>query len=82
MSHRPKGTEVILVEKTATSEPLHEFVHPARAIYALGAEDHGFTDEWFDKKLRTIHIETASCLNVAIAGSIAIYDRMQKNVPK
>ena len=60
--------------------PLKSFVHPERAIYLLGAEDHGLPGEIMDKCHKIISIETirTESFNVAVAGSIVMYDRFSK----
>ena len=56
--------------------PLKKFHHPERAIYVLGAEDHGL-DEVIDKCQQVVSIEAVGdeSFNVAVAGSLIMYDR-------
>lgn len=60
---------------------LEHFKHPERAIYLLGAEDHGLPS-WALRRCHQIvsipSIRTSS-FNVAVAGSIVMYDRMTKS---
>ena len=46
-------------------------------VYLLGAEDHGIPEE-FMQGHQKVFIDTSLCLNVAVAGSIIIYDRQTK----
>ena len=60
--------------------PLPGFVHPDRAVYVLGAEDGGLPNEIRDRCHQVISIpsvRTAS-YNVAVAGTLVMYDRMVK----
>lgn len=74
----PYDTVPIAVELTDSAIPLTNYQHPHRAIYVLGAEDHGLNDQILDICRDTIIIPGEFCLNVAIAGSIVIYDRISK----
>ncbi|MCG3203959.1 MAG: tRNA (cytidine(34)-2'-O)-methyltransferase [Elusimicrobia bacterium] len=76
--HIPKGCSVICIEKNSISRPLHNFVHPERAIYLLGAEDYGLPEEYMEHKTVVEIPGGQFCLNVAVAGSIVIYDRITK----
>ena len=63
---------------------LSNFVHPERAIYIPGAEDHGLPEEVRQVCTQTISIESVrlQSFNVSMAGSIVMYDRLIKNGPK
>jgi tRNA (guanosine-2'-O-)-methyltransferase len=58
--------------------PLPAFDHPERAIYLLGAEDHGLSRRAVERCHRLVFIPSAHCLNVSVAGSILMYDRQMK----
>jgi tRNA G18 (ribose-2'-O)-methylase SpoU len=77
-AHAPRDVEVIGVEQTMGSVDLGGFTHPDRAVYVLGAEDHGLSDAAIAGCDRLVEIPTAYCLNVATAGSIVLYDRVAK----
>lgn len=68
----------VAVELTANARPLAEYTHPERAIYMLGAEDHGLPCTVLERCRDTIILPGAVCLNVAVAGSIVMYDRAAK----
>lgn len=74
----PSQTPLIGIEQTKNSRPINEFFHPKRAIYILGSENIGLSQEVLAKCNAVIHIETVVCINVAIAGSIVLFDRQQK----
>ena len=79
-TNTPFGTRIVGVELTERSKPLSTFTHPETAIYLLGAEDHGLNPEAIAACHSLVQIEGASrCLNVAVAGSIVIYDRISKS---
>lgn len=62
--------------------PLSTFTHPERACYLLGAEDHGLPPTIMKRCHYNVSIgamRTAS-FNVAVAGSIVMYDRMVKGI--
>lgn len=74
----PKDCKLIGVEQVARSVPLPRFTHPERAVYLLGAEDHGLTKAAQKRCQSIVEIPSSRCLNVAVAGSIVMYDRIAK----
>lgn len=58
--------------------PLPRFVHPARAVYLLGSEDSGLSKAALAKCHQVVYIPCDFCLNVAVAGSVIMYDRVTK----
>ena len=74
----PYGCQMIAIEQSETSKSLVTFKHPERAIYLLGAEDHGLPKGILNKSHAIVHIDTPMCLNVSTAGSIVMYDRSIK----
>jgi len=77
--HLPKGTRIVGVEMTEQSLDLESFEHPRRCVYLLGAEDHGLTKEAIAHAHFLVQFPSTLSLNVAVAGSIVMYDR---NRPK
>ncbi|MEN8886620.1 MAG: RNA methyltransferase [Winogradskyella sp.] len=71
----PKGARLVGVELTDTAEALETFHHPRRCVYLLGAEDNGLTNEAIEKSHFLVKFNSQLSLNVAIAGSIVMYDR-------
>ena len=59
---------------------LRKFTHPERAIYLLGNESHGLTSKAKDRCHQIVSIPSirANSYNVAVAGSLCMYDRMVK----
>lgn len=77
-SHMPYDCRVIGVELDERSTQLQTFVHPQRCIYLLGAEDHGLTKEARNKCHMMVQLPGEYSLNVAVCGSIVLYDRISK----
>ncbi|TYP77341.1 RNA methyltransferase [Aquimarina intermedia] len=73
--HLPKGAMLVGVELTESAEALEAFQHPKRCVYLLGAEDHGLSKEAIDRSHFLIKFKSELSLNVAVAGSIVMYDR-------
>lgn len=73
----PENFDLICVGMVDTQKDmLGRFNHPDSAIYLLGAEDYGLPEEFLKgkRKLQIPSIREYS-LNVAVAGSIVLYDR-------
>ncbi len=74
----PYDCRLIGVELLESATPIGTFQHPQRAIYLLGAEDNGLTKD-AERKCHSISVlPGARSMNVAVAGSIVIYDRINK----
>ena len=80
-NHLPKGARIVGVEKTEKAEQLEGFHHPKRCVYLLGAEDNGLSKIAIQKSHFLIQFPSEYSLNVAVAGSIVLYDR-SRNKPK
>ena len=74
----PRDCEVIAIELDERSKPIETMNHPERAIYLLGAEDKGIPPEILKECKRIIQLPGKHCLNVSVAGSIVMYDRIIK----
>ena len=76
LAHRPYGAFLIGIEMGGT--PLIDYVHPAQAIYLLGAEDHGLPVNVLERCNHVVSLHAVGQLsyNVAVAGSIVLYHRM------
>jgi len=72
----PNEARIIAIEQSEKSVPLKSFNHPEQCIYLLGAEDCGLPVEILEKVGKIVHIDSPMCQNVAVAGSIVMYDRM------
>jgi len=77
--HIPYTAQIICVEIVDGAESLATFKHPERAVYLLGAEDDGLPEVILKgRKKVCIPSVRSYCLNVAVAGSIIMYDRLVK----
>lgn len=76
----PNACPLIGIEMGGHS--LSKFTHPERACYLLGAEDHGLPDSIIQRCHRLVSLEAArtASFNVAVAGSIVMYDRLVKGL--
>lgn len=74
----PFATPLVAIEEGGI--PLPDFVHPERAVYLLGAEDSGLPKEVLARCHHhvTIPAVVKASYNVAIAGTLVMYDRMVK----
>lgn len=73
--HLPFDCRVVGVELQDDAKPLAEYRHWQRAIYLLGAEDHGLTPEAIERCHDLIVLPGRRSMNVSVAGSIVLYDR-------
>ncbi|MDE1673777.1 RNA methyltransferase [Nocardia gipuzkoensis] len=80
VEHLPYGCELIGVELSERAKTLARFRHPDRALYLLGAEDRGIPDDVLAKCHQVVQIAApvSWSLNVAVAGSLVLYDRHVK----
>lgn len=74
----PYDCRLVGVEMDDRAEFLHEFEHPKRAIYLLGAEDSGLPEYVRGKCHFLIKLPGNSSLNVGVTGSIVLHDRASK----
>lgn len=74
----PFSTQMVAVEMGGV--PLEEFEHPERAVYILGAEDAGLPASIVRACAHCISLGgvRAKSYNVAVAGSLIMYDRYAK----
>jgi len=77
--HRPHDCRLVGIELHKTSTPIKTFVHPKQACYLLGAEDNGLPMSILDKCQNIIQLPGERSLNVAVAGSIVLFDRINKS---
>lgn len=74
----PIGTHLVGIELDESATPIFEYKHPAQACYLLGAEDSGLTKEAMNNCVDLIVLPGERSMNVAVAGSIVLYDRIAK----
>lgn len=78
LDNLPKGCIPVAVELADNARELARYVHPERACYLLGAEDVGLSPSLLKRCRDVIRIPGDRSLNVAVAGSIVLYDRLSK----
>ena len=79
-SHLPHQARLVCVELAERAISLVNMVHPQQAIYLLGAEDDGIPSKLMSgSQVVQIPSVRERCLNVAVAGSIIMYDRHLKS---
>lgn len=74
----PYDCRIVGVEIDDRAEMLHDFEHPKRAIYLLGAEDTGLPEYIKEKCHFLVKLPGNSSLNVGVTGSIVLHDRAAK----
>jgi len=77
--HRPYNCPLIGVELTDEAIPIYRFTHPKQACYLLGSEDTGLTKEAITACNSIVILPGERSLNVAVAGSIVLFDRINKS---
>lgn len=82
-NHLPTNCPVVCVELAEGSQSLPDVNHPERAVYLLGAEDRGIPEEILKGKqvIQIPSIEPQS-MNVAVSGTLVMYDRLVKATHK
>lgn len=75
---QPHDCLLVGIEIVEEAQPIEKYKHPERAIYLLGAEDHGLTNEALNRCNQIIQLPGKECFNVAVAGSLVMYDRWLK----
>ena len=74
----PYDSRLIGVELHAKSIPISRFVHPERCVYLLGSEDSGLSNEALENCYAIVQLPGEVCLNVAVAGSIVMFSRINE----
>lgn len=74
----PYNSRLVGVELDDEAQDLKDFEHPRRGIYLLGAEDGGLPKDVQERCHQLVKLPGNYSLNVAVTGSIVIYDRLTK----
>lgn len=72
----PRGCKLVGVELTDDAIDLPRFYHPKQAAYVLGPEKGNLSPEMQSRCDYMVKIPMKFCVNVGIAGSLVIYDRL------
>ncbi len=78
LGHLPYKAMLVGVEMSDRSIPIAQLEHPKRAVYLLGNERSGLSGKILDHCHHIVHLPGAFSLNVAVAGSIVMYDRVSR----
>lgn len=73
----PRNCEKVAVEMCESATDIRQFTWPERSLLILGPEDGDISPELLSTCKHKIVIPGRFCLNQAVAGSIALYDRMK-----
>jgi tRNA G18 (ribose-2'-O)-methylase SpoU len=73
----PHGCQLVGIELTENAHLLPSFRHPRMAAYVLGSERMGLSDAMLSRCDHVIQIPTRFSLNLAVAGALVLYDRLQ-----
>lgn len=73
----PEGCKLVGIELTDDAVVLPSFRHPRSAAYVLGSERLGLSEEMLDLCDHVVKIPTRFSLNLAVAGALVLYDRLQ-----
>ena len=73
----PQACQLVGIEITDDAEILPSFRHPRQAAYILGSERLGLSTEMLARCDHIIQIPTRFSLNLAVAGALVLYDRLQ-----
>ena len=79
-NNRPYNCPLIGIELDSKTHKLSTFIHPKQCCYLLGAEDHGLSKEAYKYCQTFIVLPGKVSLNVSVAGSIVMYDRISKEL--
>lgn len=74
----PYNSRLVGVEMDDKAVDLKDYEHPRRGIYVLGAEDGGLPKEYRDRCHSLVKLPGNFSLNVAVTGSVVLYDRISK----
>jgi len=77
-SNLPHDTRLVGVEMAEASQELNSYNHPQRAVYLLGNEQLGLSPGVIARCHSLVKLPGSFSLNVAVAGSIVMYDRLSK----
>lgn len=72
----PQGCVLVGVELIDSAVALPSFKHPLRAAYVLGPEKGSLSEPMLARCKHVVKIPTRFCVNVAMAGAIVMYDRI------
>ncbi|GHF96240.1 RNA methyltransferase [Thalassotalea marina] len=75
----PYSTKIVALEMGERSVEIEHYQHPDRAVYLLGNEQSGLPAHITEQCHDVVKLPGDFSLNVSVAGSIVMYDRIQKS---
>ena len=76
--HLPFDTRLVGVELACDAQELSLYEHPKRAVYLLGNEQIGLSPDLLSACHGVVRLPGEFSLNVSVAGSLVMYDRISK----
>jgi tRNA(Leu) C34 or U34 (ribose-2'-O)-methylase TrmL len=76
--HRPHDCQLVVVDLIPGATPLPDFKHPERALYLFGPEDGTLDKQHTSVAQHVVYVPGATCMNLAAAVNVILYDRMCK----
>lgn len=82
IAHLPHSCPLVGVELDLRAKELTGYRHPERAVYLLGAEDHGLPPAVVNRCHDLVVVPTVRGFshNVAVAGALVLHDRHVKQI--
>lgn len=77
VANKPEKCEIVCIEITKTAHNLVNFIHPERCLYLVGNEGYGIHEKYLNNH-QVVYIPSKICLNVAVAASLVLWDRIVK----
>lgn len=74
----PSNASLVAVELVPNARDLVRYGHPEQGVYLLGPEDGSLPPDVLADCDSRVIIPGTFCLNLAVAGSIVMYDRVAK----
>lgn len=81
IAHLPYDTRLVGIELDEKAQGIVDYQHPHRCVYLLGNEQAGLTKEALSRCHELVQLPGDYSLNVSVAGSILMYDRVAKRNP-
>lgn len=75
---QPLGCRIVAVELCEGARNVVDYAHPEQAVYLLGPEDGSLSPDILAACHSRLVIPGTHCLNLAVAGSVIMYDRIAK----
>ncbi|NMP14942.1 RNA methyltransferase [Thalassotalea sp. Y01] len=78
ITHLPYDTRLVGVELDDKAMDIIDYQHPFRCVYLLGNEQSGLPSDAISRCHELVKLPGDYSLNVSVAGSIVLYDRLAK----